>query len=604
MARKHTPRRARRAQSETQEPDCKPTSAQKFKDEVNELFGAAVSVIIVRAREGYRALRLLHEISAAMYPDSQFRHWDSFNNWMFKDARGAVAKNAAGVDIPALKVADATEALARIDDLANNGADRWGKGVFVMSDLHKVFTEMHTPSVRVLLEYSESFSATKQRLALLMPDTFIVPPALEGIIPVVDLDYPTKQELRDELENAINDASTAEAERAFPFNENDTEMILDSAAGLTVQEALSGFAIAIQRHREEFDNGTMTAEQMNMVVLDAKTKALKGSACLERMEPVPVEEVGGLELLKDFLHRLVRRLEPAARRKGVDVPKGFALIGPPGTGKSLCAKAVAAFLRLPLIKFDISALFGGVIGETEGKTRAALSKLKAMAPCVVLWDEADKAMPDPRGYQGDTGVSKRMFGSILTFMQESKETLVHVMTANWSQHFDPALLRKGRMDEIFGVALPNPTERLEVLRIHLNKRGYDPDSIPGLKKFAEDDCYGLIGSELESLVVDSVTDAYVDGERDLTLEDFEKARDMLVPQSVSQKEDFEKMAGWIRMNARPTSRPDPKEEAKLALQGGIKPKGPTLKAETKFTVVNEDDNTPNFNHKPRRRRRH
>ena len=238
------------------------------------------------------------------------------------------------------------------------------------------------------------------------------------------------------------------------------------------------------------------------------------------------------------------------------------------TGKSMCAKAIAGELGLPLIKFDVSRCFAGIVGQTEGKVRSALTQVQAMAPCVILLDEVDKAGIDPRQAGGDGGVSKRVMGSILTFMQESTAPMFWVLTANRADSLPPELLRKGRMDEVFSVLPPNAEERTEIIRIHLSKRkqkmlkGADLQSLVDASR-------GYVGAEIEAAIKEAVVDAYTDGIK-VTGDTIRAQLACMKPISVAFKEDFDKMSAWADNNARPSSLKEAKSNSNKPLGAAVR----------------------------------
>ena len=284
--------------------------------------------------------------------------------------------------------------------------------------------------------------------------------------------------------------------------------------------------------------------------MTVKVDAVRRSSVLELMPVAHMENVGGLNLLKDWIAQRKSAFTPEAKEAGVDRPKGIMLCGSPGGGKSLAAKAVAHELGQPLIKFDISRVYGSLVGQSEQKVREALKTIEACAPVTCLIDEIDKAV-SLNSNTNDGGVSTRVLGSILTFMQESQAEVFWVMTANRTTNLPSELVRKGRLDEVFSVLMPSEEERLEILRIHLRKRNEDPDTISNLA-IAVERSAGFVGAELEQAVKDAKLHAFhfgVDLTGELIAEQFGKTK----PLSVAFAEDFAAMEQWASNNARPAS---------------------------------------------------
>jgi SpoVK/Ycf46/Vps4 family AAA+-type ATPase len=217
------------------------------------------------------------------------------------------------------------------------------------------------------------------------------------------------------------------------------------------------------------------------------------------------------------------------------------LIGIPGTGKSLTAKMIGGLWRLPLLRLDVGSLFGSLIGESEERTRRALKLAETVSPCVVWIDEMEKAL----AHGGlDSGTSTRVFGTILTWMQEKTAPCFVVATANDISSLPPELLRRGRFDEIFFLDLPTFEERREIFAVHLRKRArlpldYDLDLLAEAAS-------GYVGSEIEQAVIDAMYIGFNDGQREFTTEDIRYALKRQVPLSVSQRENITMLRNWLR----------------------------------------------------------
>jgi len=313
------------------------------------------------------------------------------------------------------------------------------------------------------------------------------------------------------------------------------EKLVQAALGLTVAQAQRVFAKAIVADRVLDDRviDLVTREKKQII---SESKALEFYAVTETPD-----DVGGLGVLKDWLRLRERAFTQEARDYGLPAPKGIALIGIPGTGKSLTAKMIGGLWRLPLLRLDVGALFGSLVGESEENARRALRLAETVAPCIVWIDEMEKALS-----QGgmDGGTSLRVFGTILTWMAEKTVPCFVVATANDISRLPPELMRKGRFDEIFFLDLPTHAERKEILGVHLGKRKRLPKDFD-LERLARES-EGYVGAEIEQAIVDAMYVGYNDQRREFTTEDISAALKRQVPLSVSQREIVGILRNWLR----------------------------------------------------------
>jgi len=250
------------------------------------------------------------------------------------------------------------------------------------------------------------------------------------------------------------------------------------------------------------------AEDIN-TVLARKRQALEGSGLLEYIEtPVDLGEIGGLRNLKRWLKQRRDAVTDAAVDYGLEAPRGVLMLGVQGAGKSLCAKAIATAWQRPLLRMDVGALYDRYVGESERRLRDALKQAEMSAPIVLWIDEIEKAFASAASRSTDGGLSQRMFGTLLTWMQEHQAPVFLVATANDIEALPPELLRKGRFDEIFFVDLPAKGTRKQIFAIHLRKRRRDPGAFD-LAALAEAS-KGFSGAEIEQVVISAMHDAFAD----------------------------------------------------------------------------------------------
>ena len=253
-------------------------------------------------------------------------------------------------------------------------------------------------------------------------------------------------------------------------------------------------------------------------MLAEKEQIIKKSGILE-MVPVQekLDDIGGLAKLKSWLQQKSTVLAnlPEARAFGVDAPKGIMIVGMPGCGKSLTAKAAAKLFGLPLLRLDVGSLMGKYVGESEGNMRRALKQADAVSPCVLWIDELEKAFVGINSSSGNAGseVASRLFGYFLTWMQEKTSPVFVLATANDISALPPELLRKGRFDEIFYVDFPNETERVAIFDVHLERRKKTSNKIDRKILAAKTD--GFSGADIESVVKEAIEKSFVDGKAQL-----------------------------------------------------------------------------------------
>jgi SpoVK/Ycf46/Vps4 family AAA+-type ATPase len=271
-----------------------------------------------------------------------------------------------------------------------------------------------------------------------------------------------------------------------------------------------------------------------------------------------LNDIGGLERLKEWLERRKSAFTEDARDFGLEAPRGIMLLGLPGTGKSLAAKAVANAWQLPLLRLDMGKVFGGIVGQSEENMRASLNTAEALAPCILWIDEIEKGMSGMQSSGAtDGGTTSRVLGTFLTWMQEKIKPVFVLATANNIAQLPPELLRKGRVDEIFFVDLPDEDERKDIIRIHLRHRKRSSDHFSNeellvLSKASQ----GFTGAELEEAVKEAMFRAFDSG-HDITLDDMKDALKATAPLSRTMSEVIQATRQWAKGRAVPASYNEP-----------------------------------------------
>ena len=316
----------------------------------------------------------------------------------------------------------------------------------------------------------------------------------------------------------------------------DREELVTALSGMTLNQARQTIAFAALK------DGKLSVDAIKEI-LERKAQVIRESGLLEYF---PAEDnrfqLGGFARLKSWLVRARTGFSREARELNLPTPRGILIVGVQGCGKSLAAKVIAREWKLPLVKLDAGRLFDKYIGESEKNFRKAISLAESMAP-VVLWiDEIEKAMATGGG-EADGGVGRRMFGSFLTWLQEKKQEVFVVATANDLSILPPELLRKGRFDEIFFVDLPNADERGAILTIHLKLRKQDPGQFDFHRLVEATE--GFSGAEIEQVVIAALYRG-LHLKQPLDTELLVQEISETVPLSISRREDMQKLREMSR----------------------------------------------------------
>jgi len=369
-----------------------------------------------------------------------------------------------------------------------------------------------------------------------------VPPELAGSATVIEWPLPDREEIGALLDAAYGAALSAAPDKIKPLN-GLRDAAIDAAVGLSGEEAQACYAKSIVQ--SYCIDPLLIAQEKKRVVTREKV--------LEWIDPIPggLDAVGGLDAMKVWLKQRTLAYSPQARAYGLPAPKGVLLVGVPGCGKSLTAKAVATAYGVPLLRFDIGALKSKFVGESEGNIRKARAVVEAIGRCVVWIDELEKALQGATSGSSDGGVSSDALGFILSWMQDRTSEAFFVATANDVSVLPPELLRKGRWDELFFVDLPTPTERVSVLSAALAAHGRR--TTPINKEAVSKATSGFAGAEIAALVPEALFAAFADDGREVTTEDLINAAANVVPLGKTMSEKIGKLREWAKERARPAT---------------------------------------------------
>lgn len=422
--------------------------------------------------------------------------------------------------------------------------------LLVLEDFHP-YSESNNPvNIRYIREMMrpQNFAGNYKKAIILSAPSKFIPEELSKELPVIEVDLPD----RDTIE-VIADSVVKEYQD-YCMDSQITPKLLESALGLTVMEARLAFAKAIIQKRK------LTEEEIPLIIGE-KEQIIKKSGLLEYFHPIEyLTNVGGLDNLKEWIHKRGQAYSDEARNFGLNIPRGVLLLGVPGCGKSLTAKAIANEWKFPLLRFDLGKVFGGIVGESERNIRYALDVAKTISPCVLWIDEIEKGLSGSQSSgRTDGGTSARVFGTFLTWMQEKKEPVFVVATANDISSLPPELLRKGRFDEIFFVDLPSAKERENIFNIHLKNKNRDAKILELNMEELVKKTEGFSGAEIEEVVNEALFNAYANEQKDLQMKNLLDCIAETSPLSRTMAETIANLRKWAEQRARMASSDKPDE---------------------------------------------
>jgi len=419
------------------------------------------------------------------------------------------------------------------------------EAVFVLKDFHR---HMDDPVVvRRLRDVGQKFSSNRRTVVITAPE-IQVPAELAKLVEYFDLPLPDQERLREIVHDTFTRLSKTYTLK-LQMDAAGVDAIASNLRGLTEEEAERAVSQAL------VSRYALCPETISDVV-EAKKQLLRHSGMLEFINASDnMAGVGGLENLKRWLAQRRGAWEDSAREFGLEPPHGVIILGVQGCGKSLCARAVAGEWRLPLVKFDTSAVYDKYIGETEKRIRKVFQVAEGLAPCVLWIDELEKvfAGSGPDSASADAGVSSRLLASFLSWMQDRKSPVFVAATCNNVTVLPPELIRKGRFDELFFVDLPNQVERRQIFSIQLAKRKRNPADFD-LERVAMA-ARGYSGAEIDAAVQGALYAAYSD-KKQLSTQSLIDVLAETVPLSTTRAEEIASLREWARTRAVPASIPD------------------------------------------------
>ena len=538
-----------------------PNSESGLMGEIYKLTDAGASVIQIRTRETIRAALVLRK-SLVSSPTSEYKEWDVVNGYrVFTNENFTDNISRSGSDVESFGEALEAPLKALRDHSSSVRSHPDTLHFFVFIDPHPFIA--NNPYVSELIQqYAAILPSTNVCIIFVTPDVSLsdIPP---GTIMVTDMTTPNADELLAILNKCIN-GSLDDFPQGCTMDDDEMRQVALLGLGLTLFEFETYTALSIV-NAHAVRAAALTVDIMRAGVAKGKTEVVKQSEILELYPTVDMSEVGGMNRLKDWVEERTSCYTQEAKDFGIESPKGAVVVGVPGTGKSLVAKAIASTMGIPLVRFSVERVFSKYVGDSENRVRSALQMVEAMAPCVLFIDEIDKGLSGTAN-GGDGGTSSRVLGTLLTWLNDCKAPVFTMVTANRTEGLPPELLRKGRFDQIFSVGLPTRTERVEVLGIHLRKRGHDIDfdnkDIRNFELASE----SYVPAEIEAAVKDGLILAFNEGEgATLQMHHIVKALRDMVPMATSNRANVEAIIAWADANAISVNYPEkPREDSDVS----------------------------------------
>ncbi|SMN00161.1 hypothetical protein SPONN_1326 [uncultured Candidatus Thioglobus sp.] len=416
--------------------------------------------------------------------------------------------------------------------------------VIVLEFADRYFDEPDTHRMFAIM--LRSLRDNKNQVIVLAP-SLNLPNTLEKEFAILDFSLPDREAIEQILMQVSKDFEITE-------NADTANEILDAVRGLGTTEIWNAFAkVAVNSKK-------ITAEQIPQLIAE-KEQIIRKSGYLEFIRTnESMHSVGGLDGLKTWLEDRKIAFGSEARAKKIDAPKGVLLLGIPGTGKSLSAKAIAKEWKMPLLRLDMGRIFGGLVGESESNIRNAIKTAESLEPCVLWIDEIEKGLSGgaSSGGERDGGTSVRVFGSLLTWMQEKDKEVFVFATANDVSKLPPELLRKGRFDEIFFVDLPDKKERKDIFDIHLKNKDQNLKPTDELLDKTE----GFSGAEIEAIVKEGLflahrENANTQNKVKISAKNLIDAQEPIVPLSTTMQELITGLRDWAKNRCRLASTATP-----------------------------------------------
>ncbi len=498
-----------------------PSKKQQILQDLKKFVLSKASIVYILSDEEDRMEGLLKELSSTFQPRPKLFIWNPFQGLVGEDEGIENSKNPL-------------EALDKV-------IQRTDQAFFLFEGLHSLMNKDPLIS-RKLKDVHRALRNRYSTLFIIAP-VLVVPEDLRRDMIVYELPMPDVNEVERILTGVIT-GSPHYSKLMESWTPELKDRMVKAALGLSLDQVARAF-------RSALIGKTTVDSSLIDAVIEEKGQLIKKSGILNLVINRPtLDEIGGLENLKDWLRKRSDILSKEGRAFGLQAPKGVLITGLSGCGKSLCAKVFASFWGIPLLHLDMARLYDGTLGEPEKALRVALQTAETVAPSV-LWIDEIEAGISIQSQKAGGGTQSRVFASFLTWMQEKSAFVFIAATANVIELLPPEVLRKGRFDQIFFVTLPNPKERKSIISIHLRRNGVDLSHVNSdmLVKVTE----GFNGAEIEQAVNGAMIEAFNSG-RPMNEQDIVISAGNIVPLSITMREEIGRMERWAYNRAIPASR--------------------------------------------------
>lgn len=479
-----------------------------FLNEFVLLLKARYPIIYIPTYEEER-LEYLIKYCAKKYVSRTYYSWDFVDGYQGNpNDTGFASKNPL-------------EALELIEKLTPETAS-----IFVLKDFDNFINDL---SIQRKIKNLGRSLKTQPKNIIIISSEVNIPDTLREFITVIEFPLPTYNEISEELQRLM------------------TSLKQDISEELMINLTTACQGLSLERIRRVLSkviaqSGTIDLTSPKLV-LEEKRQIIQQTQLLEfSVTDKSIKDLGGLDNFKDWLNLREEAFSPAALQYGLPYPKGLLLVGVQGTGKSLAAKTVASEWNLPLLRLDFGRLFASLIGQSESRVRKMIQIAEALAPCVLWVDEIDKAFAGANS-SGDSGTTNRVLATFLTWMSEKTSPVFVVATANNITWIPPEIIRKGRFDEVFFLALPTKEERESIFDVHIRRarpERIDEFALPLLSDLSKD----FSGAEIEQVVIEAMRLGYNEG-REFTTEDIIAAIQKVVPLARTKNEELTFLQEWF-----------------------------------------------------------